>query len=201
MIKSYQQFLDERLRAGKPYHASKIFVFDLDDTLLITKAKIKVCNHKTGECFELTPEEFNEYENHPDHNLDFSDFESLEIMKGGQLINYYLKIFKDAYRMKIAIGIVTARGDYKMIYRWLREHIGYAIDGDLIFAVNDPIHGFKGSIADRKKQAFREFIKMGYSDLQFFDDDQSNLKLVKSLEKEYPNVNISTIRAHKNYSI
>ena len=200
-LKSYQQFLDENLRGGKPYHGSKIFVFDLDDTLVISKAKIKVCNKKTGECFQLTPEEFNEYEKHPDHDLDFSDFKSLEIMKAGQLIDYYLKIFRDAYKMKIAIGIVTARDDYKMIYRWLREHVGYAIDGDLIFAVNDPKYGFKGSIADRKKAAFRELIKMGYRDFQFFDDDQANLKLVKSLEKEYPQVSISTIRAYKSYSV
>lgn len=200
-LNTYEDFLDEAMRPGKPYHGSKIIVFDLDDTLVITDAKIKVCDNKTGECYSLTPEEFNEYEKQPHHELDFDDFKSLEVMKAGQLIEYYLKIFKEAYKMKIAVGIVTARDDREMIYRWLREHVGFRIDKDLIYAVNDRVHGFKGAISDRKKAAFRELIAMGYNDFQFFDDDDANLKLVKSLEKEYSDVKIITHKANKKFSI
>ena len=176
-------------------------MFDLDDTLVITDAKIKVCNKKSGECFSLTPEEFNEYEKHPDHELDFDDFKSLEIMKAGKMIDYYLKIFKEAYKSKLAVGIVTARDDREMIYTWLREHVGFRIDKDLIYAVNDPVHRFKGAISDRKKAAFKELIDMGYTDFQFYDDDTANLELVKSLESEYEGINISTIKAIKQFSI
>ena len=122
-------------------------------------------------------------------------------MKAGKLIEYYLKIFKEAYRMRLAVGIVTARDEREMIYQWLRDHVGFKIDKDLIFAVNDPIHKYKGSISDRKKAAFRDLIDMGYIDLQFYDDDNANLKLVKSLEKEYADVSISTIKANKKFSI
>ena len=188
-------------RPGKPYHGSRILVFDLDDTLVITDAKIKICNKETGECLSLTPEEFNEYEYHPSHDLDFNDFKCLEIMKAGRMIDYYLKIFKDAYRMKLAVGIVTARDDRDMIYRWLKDHVGYHIDKDLIFAVNDPSHGFTGPISDKKKQAFVEFINMGYIDFQFFDDDDSNLRLVKSLENEHEGIKITTYKANKSNSI
>jgi|TARA_B110000908_G_C10205567_1_gene427543 hypothetical protein len=196
-VKTYEKYLNEVNRKGKPYHGSKIIVFDLDDTLVITNAKIKVCDKKTGECFELSPEEFNEYESNPDHELDFDDFKSLEIMKAGKMIDYYLKIFKEAYKMKLAVGIVTARDDQKMIYRWLREHVGFKIDKDLIFAVNDPVHKFKGGISDRKKAAFIELMELGYTDFQFYDDDTANLKLVKSLESEYEGISISTIKARK----
>ena len=125
-LKTYQQFLNEAIktRPGKPYHGRKIAVFDIDETLILTKAKIKVFDPNTGEAFELTPEEFNEYEKAPGHQLDFSQFRDLEIMKAGKLIDYYLKILKDAYRSKVAVGIVTARDDREMIFRWLREHIG-----------------------------------------------------------------------------
>ena len=196
-VKDYTQYLNEVNRTGKPYHGSKILVFDLDDTLVISSAKIKVCNKKTGECYSLTPEEFNSYEKHADHELDFDEFKSLEIMKAGQMIEHYLDIFKEAYKSRIAVGIVTARDDREMIYRWLREHVGFRIDKDLIFAVNDSVHKFKGGISDRKKQAFRELIDMGYSDLQFYDDDEANLVLVKSLEQEHEGIQISTIRAYK----
>jgi len=200
-VKTYESYLNEVRRAGKPYHGSKIIVFDLDDTLVITDAKIKVCNKKSGECFALTPEEFNEYEKHADHELDFDDFKSLEIMKAGKMIDYYLKIFKEAYKQKLAVGIVTARDDREMIYTWLREHVGFKIDKDLIFAVNDPVHKYKGAISDRKKAAFKELIDMGYTDFQFYDDDTANLKLVKSLESEHEGINISTIKAIKQFSI
>lgn len=196
-IKEYYSFLNEK----KPYHASKIVVFDLDDTLVITDAKIKVCDKNSKECFSMTPEEFNEYEQQPHHDVDFDDFKSLEIMKAGKLIEYYLKIFKEAYKMKLAVGIVTARDDREMIYKWLKDHVGFKIDKDLIFAVNDSIHGYRGNISDRKKDAFRDLIDMGYRDLQFYDDDTTNLKLVKSLETEYNDVSISTIKANKKFSI
>ena len=194
-LKTYTQFVNEKVR---PFSATSISIFDLDDTIVITDAKIKVCNIVTGDCHELTPEEFNEYEKHPDHELDFDDFKSLEIMKAGKLIHYYLKILADAYKVKRAVGIVTARDDREMIYKWMKEHVGFHITRDLIYAVNDPIHGFTGSVAQKKQQAFREIIQMGYNKIQFFDDDQANLNLVNDLKKEYPEIQLSTYKADKN---
>jgi len=193
-LKTYTTFVNEKKR---PFSETSISIFDLDDTIVITDAKIKVCNIVTGDCHELTPEEFNEYEKHPDHQLDFDDFKSLEIMKAGQLIHYYLKILADAYKVKRAVGIVTARDDREMIYKWMKEHVGFHITRDLIYAVNDPIHGFTGSVAQKKQQAFREIIEMGYKKIQFFDDDQSNLNLVNDLRSEYPNIELSTYKADK----
>ena len=189
------------LLEAKPYKEhGKILVFDIDDTILISASRIWVKNKLTGEEFSLTPEEFNTFQKKPNQILNFDEFQSLEIMKAGKLINYYFKIFKEAYRRKIAIGIVTARDDHNMIYRWLKDHLKHPIDRDLIFAVNDnSYHKFRGDIADRKKEAFREIIDKGFNDLQFYDDDSENLRLVKSLEKEYPNVKISTIRAKKQF--
>ncbi len=195
MIKTYNDFLLEKKR---PFSETSITVFDLDDTLVITDAKIKVCNIVTGDCHELTPEEFNEYESNPNDKLDFDDFKSLEIMKAGDLIHYYLKILAEAYKMKRAVGIVTARDDREMIYKWLKEHVGFHIAKDLIYAINDPVHGLKGSIAEKKQQAFREYIDMGYKKIQFFDDDDANLRLVKELQSDYPDVEISVYKADKN---
>ena len=192
-IKTFEAFL----LTEKPYSKDEIVVFDLDDTLVITDAKIKVCDKSNGKCFSLTPEEFNEYESKPSHELDFTDFADIEIMKAGRLIEHYLNIFKRNYKKGIAVGIVTARDDREMIYKWLREHVGFRIDKDLIFAISDNVHGFKGSIADRKKQAFETYINMGYTNFKFYDDDVANLKLVKSLEKEHNNIKIYTKKAKK----
>ena len=186
------------LNEAKPYKYGKILVFDLDDTIVVTQAKIQVKNKNTGETFSITPEEFNTFQKKPHQMLSFEEFKSIEIMKAGKLINYYFKIFKEAYSKKIAIGIVTARDDQRMIYTWLKKHLKYPIDSDLIFAVNDPIHGFKGDIAERKKEAFRTIIGLGFNDLQFYDDDDNNLRLVKTLEDEFSDIKISTIKAFKS---
>ena len=194
-LKKYNEFLLEKAR---PFSSTSITVFDLDDCLVVTQAKIKVCNIVTGDCHELTPEEFNEYESNPNDKLDFNDFKSLEIMKAGELIHYYLKILADAYKMKRAVGIVTARDDREMIYKWMKEHVGFHIAKDLIYAINDPVHKLKGSISEKKKEAFRQYIEMGYKNIQFFDDDDANLRLVKELESEYPDINLSVYKADKN---
>lgn len=186
------------LYEAKPYKMGKILVFDLDDTIVVTPARIQVKNKMTGETFSITPEEFNTFQKKPNQILSFEEFKSLEIMKAGKLINYYFKILQEAYRRKIAIGIVTARDNQRMIYKWLKNYLKTPIDSDLIFAVNDPMHRFKGDIAEKKKEAFREIINQGFNDLQFYDDDDNNLRLVKELEKEYDGINISTIKAFKN---
>lgn len=193
-IKTYGQFMTEKER---PFSQTSITVWDIDDTLLISSAKIIVTNIVTGAVHELTPEEFNEYERQPDHDVDFSQFKSLEIMKAGQLIHYYLKILADAYKMKRAVGIVTARDDRDMIYKWMKEHVGFHIAKDLIYAVNDPVHGLKGTVAEKKQQAFRQIIERGYTKIQFFDDDDANLRLVNALKSEYPNIDLSTYKADK----
>ena len=95
-VKRYEAYLNEARRPGKPYHGSKILVFDLDDTLVISSAKIKVCNKKTGECYSLTPEEFNTYEKGEHEELNFDEFKSLEIMKAGKLIEYYLLLYSNS---------------------------------------------------------------------------------------------------------
>ena len=194
MFKSYTQFLNEKKR---PFSETSIMVFDIDDTILISDAKIKVTNIATGDVHEITPEEYNEFQAQAHHELDFSDFGDIEIMRAGQLIHYYLKILADAYKMKRAVGIVTARGDRDMIYDWMKHHVGFHIAKDLIYAINDPVHKLKGSIAQKKQQAFREYIEMGYKNIQFFDDDDANLKLVQELKDEYPDINLSTYKADK----
>jgi len=52
-----------------------ITIFDVDDTLVVTKSKIKVHNPKTGFSTELTPQEFNTFQQRSNDKMDFSDFQ------------------------------------------------------------------------------------------------------------------------------
>ena len=177
---------------NEKYTQDKILIFDVDHTLLISSAKIKVTDPKTGKSFELTPEEFNSYQQQKHHIVSFDQFGSLEIMKAGKLINKYFNILKKNYKKGIAIGIVTARADRDMIYEFFRYHVGFHIDRPLVWAVNDPEHGLTGTIQQRKKQALKWFVDRGYTDITFFDDDKNNLKLAKELDREIKDIKIKT---------
>jgi len=114
-----------------------ITVFDVDDTLVVTKSKIKVFNPKTGYEIELTPQEFNTFKTKAHDKFDFSDFRDLEILKGGKIIEWVFNILKRTIAKGKAVGIITARDDAKLIYDFL-SHNGVKINPDYIFAINDP---------------------------------------------------------------
>lgn len=179
------------------FSKDKIFIFDLDDTIVITDAKIQVCDKGGKKCFSLTPEEFNSYQHDPKHILNFDDFKSLEIMKAGKLITKYLNILEREYKKGNAVGVITARDDQEMIYTWLKEHVGFHVKKSFIWAINDPILGLTGTIAQKKEQAFKWFIEQGYTDLTFFDDDKANVKIIKSISKDYTDLRIKTHLAKK----
>jgi hypothetical protein len=183
----YEDFVDPT-RKDK-YDA--ITIFDVDDTLVVTKSMIKVMDSKTGEKFELTPAQFNEFEKRPHHQMDFSDFQNLEILKAGDIIEGIFKVLKDTMNKGRRVGIITARDDKDMIFQFLLHH-GVVVNPNYIFAINDPRSGFEGTVAEKKKQAFIELIKIGFKDFIFYDDDLENIRLANSLGNEIKGVKIKT---------
>ena len=161
----------------------KITVFDVDDCLIVTRSKIKVHNPKTGFAAELTPQEFNTFKKRPHDKMDFSDFQSLDILKAGKIIEWVFAILKRTIAKGQPVGIITARDNSSLIQQFL-SHNGININLNYIFAINDPALQLKGSTAERKKEAFRKFIDMGFNNFTFFDDDRENIDLANSLNKE-----------------
>jgi hypothetical protein len=178
MLLKYNQLINEK------WTGDSITIFDIDDSLVISNAKIKVHDPETGKKYELTPKEFNEYQKDPNHVLDFSDFRNPDILKAGKIIDWVMNVLQKTLQIERAVGIITARDDKDLIIDFLL-HNGVDINPDFIFAVNDPRSNFTGSVAERKQQAFVEFINMGFRSFKFFDDDPENLRLAKELEKEY----------------
>mgnify|MGYP001175016125 FL=1 len=162
---------------------NNITIFDVDDTLVVTKSKIKVHNPKTGFQVDLTPQQFNTFKKRPNDKLDFSDFQSLDILKAGKIIEWVFSILRRTIAKGKPVGIITARDDSSLIQQFL-SHNGININPNYIFAINDPALKLKGSTAERKKEAFRKFIDMGFNNFTFFDDDRENINLANSLNKE-----------------
>jgi FMN phosphatase YigB (HAD superfamily) len=183
----YEDFVDPA-RKDK-YDA--ITIFDVDDTLVITKSMIRVVDSKTGEKFELTPAQFNDFEKNPNHEMDFSDFRNLELLKAGKIIEGIFKVLKDTMNRGRRVGIITARDDKDLIFQFLLHH-GVVVNPNYIFSINVPRSGFSGTVAQKKKQAFIELIKIGFKDFIFYDDDLENIRLANSLGNEIKGIKIKT---------
>ena len=146
---------------------NSIIVFDLDDTLVVTNAKILVKDALTGEKFDLTPQEFNDYEKEPHHEVNYTQFNDANILKAGRLVEWVLNILRSAYESGTAVGIITARDNKKLVREFLLSH-GIDIHPNLIYAVSDPEFGFDGTIAEKKKEAFRKLMAKGFTHFTFY---------------------------------
>ena len=49
-------------------------IFDIDDTMFKSKARVKVKNTNTGKVKELSPQEYNNYKLQTGEEFDFSEF-------------------------------------------------------------------------------------------------------------------------------
>ena len=178
----------------KEIKKEKLVIFDLDDTLIKTDAKIKIIDSNTGEVIEeLTPAEFNFYSNKiSNHFLNFEDFECPEILRKARFINRIFNKFKKYYSQGIPVSIVTARSSSRLIRDFLLSN-GIDVHPDLVIAINDPQYDFEGTISQRKQKAILDLIDNGYTDLIFFDDNHDNLKLAKEVEG-YKNSKIKLVK-------
>lgn len=170
-----------------------VVIFDLDDTIVITDAKIKVVDGESGKIIKkMTPAEFNQYERSPAHVLSFEDFENPEILNQGKIIHSTFRLLKRFYRRGIPIAIVTARSNSGMIKDFFHTK-GIDIHRDLVIAVNDPQYGYTGRVEEKKQQAMLEIIDKGFKFVYFFDDHLKNLKAAKELER-LRDVSVSTVK-------
>ena len=170
--------------------SNRIILFDVDDTLIHTTAKIRVL--KNNKIYKvLTNAEFNEYVLGPGESFDFTEFEDAKLLNREQLTKYWSTL-KREYKKGTHIGIITARGDHDMIYNFFKNK-GVEIKKKLVFAVTDPKLGLAGTVAERKSTIISRLVEYGYKTMIFFDDSETNLNHAKNLEKLF-DIKIITVK-------
>lgn len=170
--------------------SDRLLVFDLDDTLIKSKANVVVKRGK--ETMVLTPEDFNHYDWMEGDIVDFSQFRSDEILDSAEMTKYW-ETLKREYKKGTHICILTARGDADMVWRFFRRK-GIDIKSELVIAVEDPKFGLTGSIAEKKKKAIQSLATLGYRTFVFFDDSEENLRRAKDLESVL-GITVKTVKA------
>jgi hypothetical protein len=186
-----------------------IHLFDLDDTLITTQARIGVRNASGDLERTLAPAEFTTYRLEAGQVFDFKEFSDVGILSQGIVVHYTREIIAQLVQRgtRSRFGILTARGDKTLhaafLIRLFRNLFGIRLQKGLIFAVSDARFGRhkdkateqRGkpfstlSVAERKALVVLEdLLSAGYNDISFYDDSRENLAAFRHLAKAYPKV-------------
>ena len=185
-----KQFLPQRAGAD-------LVIFDIDDTLLHTTAKIKVINDQGQVVRDLTNQEFNNYELQPGEQFDFGEFRNAEKFRQESkpivpMVRKLKTILAHAGNAKVIM--LTARADFDDKDTFLQTFKDLGIDMSRVHVhragnlPGDAIPAEKKAVWVRKYLNTKE-----YNHVRLYDDSMSNLRVFKELKKEYPDVDFRAI--------
>ncbi len=165
-------------------------IFDIDDTLFHTTAKIKVV--KDGKVIRtLTNQQFNNYELQPGEEFDFGEFrDAKKFAQESEPIEHMMDELKTILaHSKGTVIMLTARADFDDKETFLKTFTDHGIDMSRIHvhrAGNLPGDAIP---AEKKAVWVRRYLDTGkYNQVSLYDDSMTNLRVFKSLSKEYPDV-------------
>jgi hydroxymethylpyrimidine pyrophosphatase-like HAD family hydrolase len=165
-------------------------IFDIDETLFHTKAKVQVS--KEGKIFKiLDNQQYNTYRLKTGESFNYGQFKSAKIFKEtstpiAKVIKRAKRIIHFATRKGSKVIIVTARQDMddKKIFKEAFKAQG--IDIGRVYVERAGNIG-KETASENKVVIFKKYLDTGrYARIRLFDDDKKNLKAFMSLKKEYP---------------
>lgn len=175
--------------------SKKILLFDVDDTLINTTARIGIA--KDEQIIKwISNSEFNDYHLGRGESFDFREFNSKKILNKETFTKYW-NTLKREYNKGTHIGIITARSIGNEIRKFFLRN-GIDIKKELVFAVGDPKYPFQGTIQQKKAQTIELLSKLGYNTFVFFDDNEDNLKQAKQLEHKL-NIKVNIVKVQKTY--
>lgn len=183
-MKSFNNFITE---------SSTLHVFDVDDTLVHSNAKVHVKDSGGKTVKKLSTSEYNHHKLPAGHHYDFSEFRSAEAFKKTKPIKKMIRTINATQntinknpRNKVIIN--TARADFDDKHRFLQTLQHHGIKH------MDKIHVYRaGNIAGNEKPAQKKLVfirqhlnKHPYSHVRMYDDSHENLKAFLDLKSEYP---------------
>lgn len=172
-----REYIRGLLREGKDI--KRLRVFDFDDTLVVTDAKVWVTPEK-GERFALTPGEFAVYEKKPGDAMDYTEFRQLINPRAIAWTGHILRNVYDKYGPE-GLVILSARSTPEPIVQFLNDA---GMPGIEVKALDNADPKVKAAWVDtwiREKN-------LDY--VEFFDDSHKNIAAVKQLKHDHPDVHI-----------
>ena len=178
-------------------------VWDIDETLFQTKAKVHVM--KNGKRIKsLSNKEYNTYKLAKGETYDFSEFKNAEIFAKTSVpieraidkAAKTLRAYSNQPNSKVIV--LTARSDFDDPHTFLNTFEKHGLN-----MKNVHVHraGNLGMAAAEAKRVFvKQYLDTGkFKTVSLFDDDKRNLDVFLSLKKEYPDVKFTAYMATHGY--
>ena len=167
----------------------KLRVFDFDDTLASTEAKVHAV-FANGKKKSLTPAEYANYfpKRKKGDKFDYSDFKKVVNPKEIPQITKVMKNMIKAAGERHVVVLTARGGSYKPIRNFLKT-LGLKVKV-ITLGSGDP--------GDKKDWIGRQIEKNKFDDVEFFDDSSKNIKAIEMLRDKYPNIKLRT--HHVKYS-
>jgi FMN phosphatase YigB (HAD superfamily) len=208
-MKSLKEHIDVLDEAAKK---SSLHVFDIDDTLFHTHAKIHVKDPMGKTVAKLSNSEFNDHKLDRGHSYDFHEFRSADkFHKTSKPIQPMLQKIKAIHNHVINVPhsrviMNTARADFDNKEKFLDtfRHHGVPVDHQ-----HKPIHVHRAGNepgtdlpAVKKNAVLRRYLdKHPYGSVHMYDDSKTNLHHFLKLKHEYPTTNFHAWHAQPNGSL
>jgi hypothetical protein len=185
---TFSDFLQEEKIAGKGLH-----VFDVDDTLFHTTAKVRVMKGNQH-IQSLSNSEYNTHTLPAGHHYDFSEFRSAEKFDTESVPNERMLSKMRRLHSKVKenggrVIINTARADFDDKEKFLNAFRKRDVDIDNIHVYRAGNIKGDGTVAEKKTSIIRDQLNNGdYSHVSLHDDSEQNLNHFLELKNEFPHV-------------
>lgn len=176
-----------------------IYVFDFDDTLVMSSSCIRIYDENDELVACLTPSEYHYYEVESNHRVDYSEFDeefySIDPFKINKPVG---NIFNEAIEKfgKENVYICSARVNPKPIQNVIEKLFGHSNINIAAVGYNGTNINSTAINAIRKKKYIRDLVlKEKPNVVYFYDDNDHNLREVHSLRKDEHVSSIASIRS------
>lgn len=194
---SFKQHITEATGRG-------LTIFDIDDTLFHTKAKVDVI--KNGKIIRsLDNQEYNVYKLKDGETFDFHQFKNAELFKKtstpiAKMVGKMKAVLRNATASGSRVIVVTARKDFDNKDIFLDTFRAHGIDIDNSYVERSGNLDL-GSAAKNKRFTFHKYLRSGqYNRIRLFDDSTANLNSFKALAKSYPKISFEAWFVNKDGS-
>ncbi|CAB4129821.1 hypothetical protein UFOVP116_130 [uncultured Caudovirales phage] len=183
---------------------TSLTIFDIDDTLFHTTAKVAVVNGNKV-VRKLTNQEFNTYALKAGEAFDFAEFrsaskfyeESTPLVPMMQLAKRSVHRAKQCGKSKVIM--VTARANFDNKEKFLDTFRKHEFDIDSVRVERAGNINDIASVAHKKAVIIRNCIRAGqYKKVEFYDDAKGNLDAFLQLQEEFPDVKFDAYLATEN---
>jgi hypothetical protein len=182
----------------------ELSIFDIDDTLFHTTAKVAVVKDGSVVC-KLSNQEFNTYTLGVGETFDFSEFrnakkfydESTPMEPMMCIARQQLDRAKQFGKSKVIM--VTARANFDVKEQFLDTFRKHHFDIDSVRVERAGNINNSESIARKKAIIIRQYLQQGtFNQVNFYDDALSNLNAFLSLQAEFPKIQFDAYLASTN---